>query len=191
MLIDYIEGSQSDVGQESFVIAMLEGKRDGYYVEIGAGNAIRNSNTLLLEREYNWKGVGLEIEKTYVLEHDVLRRNPCLEVDAITFDYKKYFQENNFPMQIDYLQLDIDPPQFTLEALKALPLETYRFSTITYEHDYYNKPEHYLIKQEAQDILRSYGYSQVADNVLSPAPWNNPFEDWWIDPFAVSITLRR
>lgn len=189
MKIKYIEGSQSDSGQESFVIAMLEGKRNGYYVEIGAGEAFIHNNTVVLERDYGWTGLAIDIHEPYVLEHKALRKNPCLVADAITFDYKKYFQENNFPMQIDYLQLDIDPPQFTLECLKALPLETYRFSTITYEHDYYNKPEHFLIKQEAQDILRSYGYSLVADNVLSP--WNNPFEDWWIDPSAVSITLAK
>jgi hypothetical protein len=187
--INYVEGSHSDSGQESFVIAMLEGKRNGHYVEIGSAQATLNNNTYLLETEYGWSGVGIELSPEYVDDYRAGRSNPCVLADAITFDYKKYFQENNFPMQIDYLQLDIDPPQFTLAALKALPLETYRFSTITYEHDYYNKPEHYLIKMEAQDILRSYGYSLVADNVLSP--WNNPFEDWWIDPAAVSITLTK
>jgi hypothetical protein len=187
--IKYIEGSQSDSGQESFVIAMLEGKRDGYYVEIGAADAVRHSNTLVLETEYNWTGVGLEIEQHLIDDHTANRRNPCVGADAMTFDYRKYFQDNNFPLQIDYLQLDIDPPQHTLTALKQLPLEEYRFSTITYEHDYYNIPEHYLIKMEAQDILRSYGYSLVADNVI--ATNGQPFEDWWIDPSAVSITLRK
>jgi hypothetical protein len=145
---------------------------------------------LLLETKYNWIGVGLDFNPTYAAEHKSVRRNPCLEVDAITFDYKQYFQEKNFPMQIDYLQLDIDPLENTLAALKNLPLEVYRFSTITYEHDYYNKPENYLIKMEAQDILRFYGYSLVADNVKSGTN-GNPFEDWWIDPAAVSITLRK
>lgn len=187
MRIKYQDGSHSEAGQESFVIAMLEGKRGGYYLEIGSAYPTLNSNTYLLETSYGWKGVGIEIHPGLVSEYRKVRRNPCVEADATTFDYKEYFQSNNFPMQIDYLQLDIDPPTNTLLALKALPLETYRFSTITFEHDYYNNPSILHIKREAQDILRSHGYSQVADNVLSRC--GDPFEDWWIDPRSISITL--
>lgn len=189
MLIDYIEGSQSDSGQESFVIAMLEGKRDGYYVEIGAADAVRHSNTLILETKYNWTGVGFDNVESCVEDHKANRRNPCLLADAMTFDYRTYFEENNFPHQIDYLQLDIEPPEHTLAALKQLPLDSYRFSTITYEHDYYNDPAKLDIKLEAEAILKRWGYSKVADNVI--APNGNPFEDWWIDPQAVSVTIKR
>jgi hypothetical protein len=187
VIIKYQEGSYSEAGQESFVIAMLEEKYRGYYLEIGSAHATLNSNTYLLETKYKWKGVGIELDAERVLDYRAGRSNPCVEADATTFNYTQYFEDNGFPNQIDYLQLDIEPPQATLNALKALPLDTYRFSTITYEHDYYNSPHYFELKREAQHILRSYGYSQVADNVLSRT--GEPFEDWWIDPTAISITL--
>ena len=187
MIIKYQEGSHSESGQESFVIAMVEKKHFGYYLEIGSAHGTLNNNTYLLETKYKWKGLGIDIDSERVADYQKTRTNPCLEVDATTFDYKTYFQQNNFPTQIDYLQLDIDPPESTLMALKALPLDLYRFSTITYEHDYYNNPAKLSLKQESQTILRSYGYSQVANNVLSRC--GDPFEDWWIDPTSISITL--
>ena len=57
--------------------------------------------------------------------------------DATTVDYKAIFEENNFPNQIDYLQVDIEPAQQTLNALLQLPHDDYRFSVITYETDVY------------------------------------------------------
>ena len=45
-------------------------------------------------------------------------------------------QEKNYPKQIDYLSLDIDPPQQTLLALTRMPIDV-RFSVITFETDFY------------------------------------------------------
>ena len=47
------------------------------------------------------------------------------------------FLRKNYPKQIDYLSLDIDPSEATLAALKKLPLDEYRFSVITYETEVY------------------------------------------------------
>ena len=51
----------------------------------------------------------------------ILLEKQCLSEDATLYDYKSLFEERNYPKQIDYLQLDIDPAEGTLRALKALP----------------------------------------------------------------------
>ena len=172
------DGSYSQAGQESFVINTLKEKQNGVYVEIGAYDSKTMSNTYLLETKYRWSGVGLEIDKSRAEEYNLNRSNPCLNVDATTFDYFKYFEDNNFPKVIDYLQIDIEPASESLKALEALPLDRYRFSAVTFEHDLYADSNNYLIKEKAKEIFKRFNYILVAENVEHEG---KIFEDWWLD----------
>ena len=107
------------------------------YVEIGADKPKIINNSYLLERKFGWRGVSFELDKSKVEFFNQHRKNKCICADATTFDYKSLFQERNYPKQIDYLSLDIDPSEATLAALKKLPLDEYRFSVITYETEVY------------------------------------------------------
>lgn len=49
--------SYSQLKQDIFVLNILNKKRNGYFVDIGAGNGKFISNTYLLEKEYDWNGV--------------------------------------------------------------------------------------------------------------------------------------
>jgi len=178
------ENSNGQANQDSFVLNALKEKRNGIYVEIGANDPFVWSNTYLLEKEYGWSGVGLEINPELVAVYNQNRKNACIEADATTFNYKEYFEKNNFPKQIDYLQLDIEPAEQTLLALYKLPLLDYRFSVITYEHDLYATPKNALIKAESQGIFKLLGYKLVAENVTDGIS-SRPFEDWWIDPLTI------
>jgi hypothetical protein len=136
--IEYVRypESRSMDGQEAFVINVLKQKENGYYVEVGANHPFIANNTSLLESKFGWSGVGLDIEEGFVTEYNNSRKNPCVLADAMSFDYAGYFKENNFPKQIDYLQIDVDdtPRHANLMALIQLPLAEYRFSVITIEH---------------------------------------------------------
>lgn len=173
--------------QESFVIEILKQKKNGYYVELGACHPTDNSNTITLEKDFGWTGVSFEIDHDKAKLVQENRTNPCIETDATTFNYIKYFEENNFPKQIDFLQIDIDSgpigydnfgrpagnASLSLLGLIALPLNTYRFSVITFEHDcsiaYRNKP----MRDAQREILHSLGYNMIK---------RSPDEDWWLDP---------
>lgn len=166
--------------QDMFVLSMLDGKKNGVYVEIGADQPRVISNTYLLETEFDWMGVSFEVDGDKVQFFNTMRRNQCICADATKFDYKFLFEERNYPKQIDYLQLDIEPAEQTLNALKALPLDEYRYSVITYETDVYRDgPDS---QDEQARILKSHGYQLVAKNVMNEG---NPYEDWWVDPAVV------
>ena len=172
--------SNSQAHQESFVLNVLNEKKNGYYVELGAGWPVKNSNTYLLETKYGWNGVSFENGKKRVKKYNQKRKNKTLLQDAITFDYLKYFYDNNFPKQIDYLQMDIHPAEDTLLALKNIPLDRYRFSVITYEHNGYQNKQNQI---DSQRILKQYGYKLVVEGLmLNDGVW---YEDWWVDPLAV------
>lgn len=173
----YIAGSNSQAAQESFVLNVLKEKREGYYVEIGGYHAIELSNTYLLESQYDWRGVSLEIEAARAEEYNKARTNPCLTVDATTFNLEPYFKENKWPKQIDYLQVDIEPAHQTLAALLNLPMD-YRFSVITFEHDLYVGGDNLKHQETAYEFLSDHGYKRVVHNLLN-------FEDWYVDPAVV------
>ena len=176
-----IENNWSQSMQDMFVLSMLDGKKSGVYVEIGADQPRVISNTYLLENNFDWSGVSFELDADKVTYFNSIRKNKCLSEDATSYDYKSLFEERNYPKQIDYLQLDIDPAEGTLRALKALPLNDYRFSVITYETDVYSSGAD--IQDEQIEILESHSYQLVAKNVKCEG---NPYEDWWIDPAIVS-----
>ena len=181
-----IENNWSQSMQDIFVMSMLDGKRNGVYVEIGADQPRVISNTYLLEKDFDWSGISFELDADKVAFFNTIRKNKCLCEDATLYDYKSIFEERNYPKQIDYLQLDIDPAEGTLRALKALPLDNYRFSVITYETDVYSSGAD--IQDEQIEILESHGYQLVAKNVKCEG---NPYEDWWVDPAIVSEDIWK
>jgi len=178
-MIDFLK-SNSQAHQESFVLNMLKEKRNGYYVELGGGWPVKNNNTYLLETKYGWNGVSFENGKKRAKKYNKKRKNKTICADAISFNYEGYFYDNKFPKQIDYLQMDIHPAEDTLKALKAMPLDRYRFSVITYEHNGYINKETQI---ESQRILKQYGYVLVVENLTLFG--DIAYEDWWVDPKAI------
>lgn len=178
--------------QESFIIEILNKKRNGYYVELGAAHYSNGNNTYILEQEYDWSGVSFEIVDSMRDEFNNNRKNPCMG-DALKFDYRKYFEENNFPEQIDFLQLDIDAgydykgrpvgnSHWTLQGLIAVPLNTHRFTLITFEHDANMYWRNNAIRDAQREILDSFGYSLVHRSY---------HEDWWVDPNVIELKDYR
>lgn len=180
----------SQAGQDLFVLEMLNNKTGGYFLEFGAYHSKACSNTFLLESEFNWRGLGFDVQPEYVDEYNKNRKSLCLLGDAQTgFNYNELFVAHNVPKQVDYLQLDTDPSDVTLNILKALPLENYRFSVITFEHDLFRGKENgndsEKVKNEQVEILQSFGYKLVVENAKIKG--GGEFEDWWVDPNVVDV----
>jgi hypothetical protein len=181
--LDSIEHNHSQVYQDMFVLTALNGKRDGTYLEIGSSEPFKNNNTALLEKRFGWTGIGIEYNENFVKQYKENRTNPVLCVDALILDYTKLLNKQFSDSKvIDYLQLDIEPPRNTFQALLSIPFDKYKFAVITYEHDYYvDITKSY--RDKSRDYLESMGYQLVVSNV-SPDE-NSPFEDWWIHPDLV------
>lgn len=58
--------------QDIFVLYQTKYKRSGYFVEFGATDGIEISNTLLLEKKYDWTGILAEPNPVY---HEALNKN--------------------------------------------------------------------------------------------------------------------
>lgn len=56
-----LKRSPAQFCQDIFVLAMLQGKRNGRFLDVGAGHPYFMSNTYLLEKEFNWSGVCIDL----------------------------------------------------------------------------------------------------------------------------------
>ena len=181
-----IENNYSQIYQDMFVLSMYNGKKEGIYIEIGSGDSIYGNNTYLLEKDFNWSGISIDINKNSCNSFIEKRNNECLNVNALEYNYDDILRYGNV---IDYLQLDCDPPNITYSILLKIPFYKIKFGVITYEHDYYNdKTKSY--RQKSRKYLHNKGYKLIVGNI-SPDRNNNPFEDWWIHPDLIEESLYK
>lgn len=179
-----IKKNYSQIYQDMFVLSMTDGKMRGNYLEIGSGDPIYGNNTYLLEENYNWSGISIDINQESYRIFNEKRRNKCICKDATKIDYKTLLKDYT---EIDYLQLDCDPPVITYLILLKIPFDRVKFGVITYEHDYYNDvTESY--REKSRDYLKKMGYKMIVGNI-SPNKGNNPFEDWWIHPDLIDESI--
>lgn len=182
--IENINQNYSQSFQDLFVLSVLDGKKHGTFLEIGADHPIFINNTYLLEKYFGWTGVSIDIQSYDNLFKMAGRINKFVTGDATKIDYNELLDKIDNNKRIDYLSLDIEPNIQTLNCLKKLPLDKYRFSTITYETDYYDsnttKEINDYVRNESRKILIYYDYELVNGNV-SNLDDNHPFEDWYID----------
>jgi SAM-dependent methyltransferase len=183
---EIIDRNYSEAYQDMFVLSMLNGKKNGTYLEIGAGNAFYGNNTALLETKFGWNGVALDIDENFVNAHNQERKHTCLLKDALKVNYERFLNGLDLPTDIDYLQLDCDPPEVTYKILLTMPFETHRFAVITYEHDYYCD-ETKSFRDKSRKYLESFGYKLVVDNI-SPDD-SRLYEDWWVHPDLVDVSV--
>lgn len=76
---------QSQIGQDLFVTSVLNGKKDGFFVEFGATNGLNLSNTHILEKLFGWHGILAEPAHVW---HEELERNRTASVSHKCVWYK-------------------------------------------------------------------------------------------------------
>lgn len=82
------QNAKSQLGQDIQVLhEIYKGKKNGYFVEIGAYDGIEYSNTYLMEKDYGWKGLLIECNVRWfpsIYEHR----------DCVFMPYAAYNEDN-------------------------------------------------------------------------------------------------
>jgi hypothetical protein len=176
--------------QDKFVIQVLKNKERGYFLEIGSNNPINLNNTYLLESKYNWNGIMIEYDNSFLSQYKKIRNNSIHVInDATKIDYKSLFQSNNIPKNLDYLQIDLEVNNGstlkTLEKLDSEIFDEYKFAAVTFEHDIYHT--NYLnTREKSREIFTNRGYIGVFYDIHNIDP-KYPFEDWYVHPDLVDM----
>ena len=175
--------------QDKFVLNFSQFKRSGTFVEIGSNHPIIINNTYLLENGFGWRGIMVEYDTSWETEYKKYRPNSHhIMADATQVDYVSAFQEASLPMDIDYLQIDLEvnngSTMKTLLKFDKEVFDSYRFSTITFEHDIYHT-NFMNTREESRKIFKNRGYVRVFSDITNNG--ENPFEDWYVHPDLVNM----
>ena len=171
---------RSQLRQDLFVALMFDGLRDGSFVDIGAGHPEQISNTVVLEREFGWSGILCDIEHGDALRRERGKDNIVL-YDALRFErsnwnaYLEMIQDDDG--FIEFLSLDIEPPDATLEVMVRLPMDKFRFRIAMIEHDCYRDENGPLRRELVRTYMAWRGYLLVCE--LGSAS-HGQIEDWYI-----------
>jgi hypothetical protein len=157
---------------------------NGTFVDVGCWMPEELNNTLMFE-QMGWNGLSLDILD--MSEEWAIRKTKFVQGDALLTDYTSLFDENEMPMVIDYLTVDIEGDGHRFKALKKVLESNRTFKVITVEHDSYRGYELTEAKPQ-RELLEKLGYVLVCKNVKCSG---NPFEDWWINPNYIDETLYK
>jgi hypothetical protein len=174
--------------QDKFVLNVLNNKENGYFLEIGSNHPIYINNSYLLETKYNWKGIMVEYVNDFLPLYKEHRPNSIHVInDARVIDYKNLLEKNNFPTSLDYLQIDLEVQNgSTMDTLIQLDnniFDTYKFATITFEHDIYDT-NFANTRIESRKIFKKRGYIFVFEDINNAG---YPYEDWYVHPDLVNM----
>jgi hypothetical protein len=180
--------SYSQCLQDRFVKYILKDKRDGYFLEIGSNHYCTHNNTFSLESVNNWKGALVEYDQSFEEGYKNNRKNSIYRIgDAQKVDYLDLLKD--FPVNIDYLQIDLDVNNKstlnTLSLLNETVFDKYKFATVTFEHDIYTG-NYFDTQESSRKIFTDRGYVLLFSNVS--VFWEGsykPFEDWYVHPDLV------
>jgi hypothetical protein len=150
----------SQLKQDQYVDKILKQKRQGYFLDLGACYFNNMNNTYFFEKERDWKGIAIEYDEKFKFGWAENRPNTQFILhDATKIDYEDLLNKSNFPKMIDYLSLDLEPPEITLECLYRVLECTYSFSVITFEVDDFRSSN----KNISREILTSKGYTLIKE----------------------------
>ncbi len=175
--------------QDRFVLNILKEKKNGIFLEIGSNHPIEINNTYLLESKYDWRGIMVEYDINFLPLYQQCRQNSFYIInDAIYIDYKKVFEDINMPLNIDYLQIDLEVENGstikTLEKLDNEIFDKYKFATVTFEHDIY-RSNFDNTRLKSRDIFKKRGYICIFEDINNQGI--NPYEDWYVHPDLVDM----
>jgi hypothetical protein len=78
-LLKYFRQSKSQLRQDLFVLSRLDFKTQGYFVEFGATNGYKLSNTYLMEKEFGWNGI---LAEPATIWHEDLKKNRSCNIET-------------------------------------------------------------------------------------------------------------
>ena len=190
----------SQAGQDEWVDNFFASKKYGYFLDIGAYDGIKLSNTYYLEKDLLWNGICIEADPVIFKKLCINRKCKTVniavsdgegtigfassgltgrisdsgEIRVNTSSLKKIIMDHKCPEVIDYISLDIEG--YESIALSEFPFDTHQFAIMTVEHNLYLGSD--VNKKKINEILTSKGYVIYKENIEDSG---YKFEDWYVN----------
>ena len=144
------------IGQDKFVVDVLKGKQNGTFLDVGCHEARNLSNTWHLEKELGWRGIAIDCDPTWMGQWATERPGSVFVLgDACALDYAVLLAAQHISQPVDYLSLDLEPPEATWRCLQHILSFPIIFRTVTFETDYYRYKES---RDPSRALMQAHGY---------------------------------
>ena len=167
-----------------FVLSTLNGKKNGTFIEVGSGHPTLFNNTYLLEKDFGWKGLSVDVSERMCAIFSRKRNTTAVLADASQVNFKDLFKQNCIEQHVDFLRINAD--NASLVTLENIPFNEYEFSIIQIQHNecWWGSD----LKDKTRKILKEIGYILLVPNVAVDE--TNAYEDWWVHPGFVNQNMR-
>jgi len=91
------KSKSSELHQDVLVSFLSDFRKDLYFVEFGAADGVKGSNTFLLEERFGWKGILAEPAKIWSEDLKLNRPNSNIELDCVWSDSNSELMFNETP----------------------------------------------------------------------------------------------
>jgi FkbM family methyltransferase len=168
----------SQLGQEFFVLEVLGGLRNGFFLDSGASDGVGASNTYLLETEFGWSGICIEPNEMFF--NQLIRNRNCTCVNCCLYDRDGLvdFVEANtlggileeyHPAHLEYAMRTFDIPE-DLSGKPATVLRPTR-TILSVLKEYAAPPiiDYWSLDTEGSElaILKSFPFHEYSFRVLT------------------------
>lgn len=156
---------KSQFSQDFWVLGITNGKRGGYFVEAGASDGIRHSNSYVLEKCFGWNGICVESTNAF---KELVNNRTCicdprclgdhngelmfyecvdLTLSSVTANRDKMTATKKECITLESLlsiygspekidYLSLDVEGYEYDILKTFCFNKYQFSAVTVEHNH-------------------------------------------------------
>ena len=154
--------SQAQLQQDFFVLQEVGVKRHGFFVEVGACDGLKFSNTFLLEKDLGWKGI--LVEPAIVFWKDLKQNRTCALDSRCVWKRSGqtvHFIETTEPELstiAEFLELDGAPR----EEAERYPVETVSLNDLLSQHHAPNQIDYISLDTEGSEyvILSSFDFDK-------------------------------
>lgn len=144
------------IGQDKFVVETLKGKTHGTFLDVGCHEARNLSNTFHLERQLGWRGIAIDCDPAWMGQWASERPGSVFVLgDACALHYTGLLAAQHMESTVDYLSLDLEPPETTWKCLQHILSFPITFRTVTFETDYYRYKES---REPSRELMQAHGY---------------------------------
>jgi len=81
--------SYSYGGIDSLIVKIFKNKKNGFYVDLGCGNPIKNNNTYQLHKLFNWSGINIDLDKDNIKLFEISRPSDENIAAAVSDSFKE------------------------------------------------------------------------------------------------------
>ena len=160
LILELLKKSRSQQFQDVVALYLNNFVRNGYYVEIGVGDGFQNSNSYILERDYNWNGILVEPSKQF---HKKLSKRKGYLEKKLIYDVNDRSFEFYQSGLLSTIEKYLDGDQHSSNRLRSVsyPIKSMTLETLLKK---YNSPKviNYIsIDTEGSefDIIKNFNFN--------------------------------